>query len=404
MQDGRICRAGASGPRPHMRQASVELGTMGGQGMANDAVREVVLVGLGHAHLFVAKRAPLFARHGLRLTLIDDGAFWYSSIGSGLLGGRYEREDDVIEAEDFAQRCGIAFRRGRAAALDRGAREVVLEDGGRVPYDLVSLNVGSRVAPPFPAALEAPNVWGPKPIEGLLALRETLRAAFGEGRTVRLVTVGGNHSGAELTCNAMALARAEGGRIDATLVCEADELITNEPRGARRKMRAVLEGYGVNVRTGTRVASVDGEVVVLEGGERLAHDHAIVATGLAAAPLVMACDLPADPKRGLLVTPQLHSPEDDRVFAAGDCADIRGYDLPKVGVFGVRASPVLARNLIRRAQRLVPDRYTPQRTWFAAQNLGDGTGLASWGPVWWRGRSALWLKDWNDRRFMELYR
>ena len=33
-----------------------------------------------------------------------------------------------------------------------------------------------------------------------------------------------------------------------------------------------------------------------------------------------------------------------------------------------------------------------------------GTGLASWGPVWWRGRSALWLKDWNDRRFMELYR
>ena len=373
--------------------------------MANDGnPREIVLVGLGHAHLFVAARAALFRSHGLQLTLIDDGAFWYSSIGSGLLGGRYEREDDVIEAAGFATRCGIRFVRGRAASLDRDAREVVLESGERVPYDLVSLNVGSRVAPPFPCDLDAPNVWAPKPIEGLLTLRERLRAAWREGRTVRLVTVGGNHSGAELTANAMALARAEGGAIEATLVASAEALITNEPLGARRKMRAVLEKYGVHLRLQTRVASVDGEAVVLEDGERIAHDHAIVATGLVASPLVMETGLPADPARGLLVTPQLHSPVDDRVFAAGDCADIRGYDLPKVGVFGVRASPVLTRNLVRRARRLVPDRYTPQKRWFAAQNLGDGTGLASWGPVWWRGRSALWLKDWNDRRFMELYR
>lgn len=372
--------------------------------MASNAIREIVLVGLGHAHLFVAKRAPLFAKHGLRLTLIDDGAFWYSSIGSGLLGGRYEREDDVIDAEGFAQRAGVHFVRGRAVALDRNAREVVLDGGTRVPYDLVSLNVGSQVAPPFPCDLDAPNVWAPKPIHGLLDLRAHLREAFRTGETVRFVTVGGNHSGAELTANAMALAQAEGGTVDATLVADRDALITNEPRGARKRMQSVLEGYGVRVRLNTRVASVDKDAVVLEGGERLCHDHALVATGLVAAPLVMACELPADPKRGLLVTPQLHSPNDDRVFAAGDCADIRGFDLPKVGVFGVRASPVLARNLIRRAQRLVPDRYSPQRVWFAAQNLGDGTGLASWGPLWWRGRSALWLKDWNDRRFMNLYR
>ena len=367
-------------------------------------IQEVVLVGLGHAHLFVAARAALFRRQGLRLTLIDDGAFWYSSIGSGLLGGRYEREDDVIEADAFAARCGILYRRGRAVAVDRERREVVLQDGKRVAYDLVSLNVGSQVSPPFPCELDAPNVWAPKPIAGLLDLRATLREAFTRGELVRLVTVGGNHSGAELTANATALARAEGGRIEATLVTDGSELVSNEPPGARRAMRRVLEDYGVTVRTGTRVASVDGEAVVLEGGERIAHDHAIVATGLAASPLVMACDLAADPRRGLLVTPQLHAPGDDRVFAAGDCANIREHDLPKVGVFGVRASPVLTRNLLRRAQRLVPDRYSPQRVWFAAQNLGDGTGLASWGPVWWRGRSALWLKDWNDRRFMRLYR
>ena len=369
-------------------------------------MRDVVLVGLGHAHLFVASQADRFRAAGLRVTLIDDGEFWYSSIGSGLLGGRYERADDVIEAEPFARGLGIAFRRGRAERIDRARREVVLEGGGRVPYDLVSLNVGSRVAPPFPieGGGDEQRVWFPKPIRGLLDLRERLRGAFARGDPVSWLTVGGNHSGCELTLNALALARAEGGALDATLVADADELVTNEPRGARRAMRDALERAGCAVRTGVRVERIEGCAAVMAGGERLPFDRALVATGLAASPLVMACDLPADPREGLRVTPALHAPNDDRVFAAGDCASIVGYDLPKVGVFGVRASPALASNLLARAANKPLRRYRPQPVWFAAQNLGDGTGLASWGPLWWRGRSALALKDWNDRRFMERYR
>lgn len=369
--------------------------------------RRIVLVGLGHAHLLVAARAARFRAAGLYVTLIDEGAFWYSSIGSGLLAGRYERDDDVVEAEPFARGCGIAFVRGRAARIDRDAREVVLTDGGRVPYDIVSLNVGSRVDPPFPVAGE--NIWGPKPIDRLLDLRERMSASFAAGETVRWLTVGGNHSGAELTLNALALVRTHGARMEATLVTEAPELVTGEPPGARRAMREALGKAGCRVVTGTRVAELRNGIArfaATEDGEApspLSFEYALVATGLSAAPLVTECDLPADVRDGLHVTPELHAPDDPRVFASGDCASILGYDLPKVGVFGVRASPVLARNLIAAATGRPLRRYRPQPIWFAAQNLGDGTGLASWGPVWWRGRSALALKDWNDRRFMRLY-
>ena len=109
------------------------------------------------------------------------------------------------------------------------------------------------------------------------------------------------------------------------------------------------------------------------------------------------------------MTPALHTPADDRVFAVGDCADIRGPGvpdggLPKVGVFGVRAAPVLLRNLAARAKGDPLKNYKPQRVWFASQNLGDGTGLASYGPLHWRGRSALLIKRGIDRRFMARYR
>jgi hypothetical protein len=36
-------------------------------------------------------------------------------------------------------------------------------------------------------------------------------------------------------------------------------------------------------------------------------------------------------------------------------------------------------------------------------NLGDGTGLATRGRLWWHGRFAFRLKDWIDRRFLREY-
>ena len=370
-------------------------------------LRRIVLVGLGHAHLHVVSRAARFRRAGLLLTLIDDGTFWYSSIGSGLVGGRYGRDDDVIEAAPFAARHGIDFVPGRATAVDRAAGLVLLEDGSEVPYDLVSLNVGSRTVAPFPVdAALADRVWTPKPIRGLLELGERLARAPA-GSTVRLLVVGGNHSGCELACNAAARLRAAGAKVEGTLVTAGDRLVPSEPRGASRAMAGVLRDYGFELRFSSRVDSLgngDAPFASLSDGTVIPFDLSIVATGLTPSPLVEECGLAVRPDRGLRVTAHLHAPADDRVFAAGDCAAIEGYDLPKVGVFGVRAAPVLADNLMARAAGRPMRPYRPQRIWFAAQNLGDGTGLASWGPLWWRGRSALALKDWNDRRFMALYR
>lgn len=386
----------------------------------------IVLVGLGHAHLHVAARAEEFRRAGHELVLVDPGTFWYSSIASGLLGGRYERSDDTIEAAPFARGVGIEHVPARATGIDREAREVLVrsdeaEDEAartgprRVLYDLVSFNVGSVVRPPFPVD-EAAAAWTAKPIAKFLDLRHKLVHAFGAGRPVRLVTVGGNYSGCELTCNLAALARNHGADLSATLLCDGDALLAGEPTGARRAMAGVLADYGVDVRLGERASAVraDGEEdgrdqdgrgrVETESGQNYPFDHLIVATGLTAAPLMGELGLPADPDSGLAVTPALHSPHDHRVFAAGDCADIAGWDLPKVGVFGVRAAPVLADNLLAAAAGAPLRRYRPQRVWFASQNLGDGTGLATWGPLWWRGRTALAIKDRIDRRFMERYR
>jgi selenide,water dikinase len=102
------------------------------------------------------------------------------------------------------------------------------------------------------------------------------------------------------------------------------------------------------------------------------------------------------------VNRSLQSVSHPRVFAAGDIA---AYADPraKSGVYAVRASPALARNLRAYCEG------RPLRPW-AAQiralyliSTGDRRALAQWGRWSWSGRWVWHWKDRIDRRFMRRF-
>jgi len=83
----------------------------------------------------------------------------------------------------------------------------------------------------------------------------------------------------------------------------------------------------------------------------------------------------------------------------GDCSVMDAAPRPPSGVFGVRAAPILLHNLLAaRGGARLP--YRPQRRWLSIMDLGDRTGLAVRGRIWWLGRSALWLKRRLDVGFV----
>jgi NADH dehydrogenase FAD-containing subunit len=75
-----------------------------------------------------------------------------------------------------------------------------------------------------------------------------------------------------------------------------------------------------------------------------------------------------------------------------------------VGVYAIRQAPVLTANLEAALDGRPPVPFRPQRRYLAILNLGDGTGLATWGGLWWHGRAAFRLKDLIDRRFLAAHR
>lgn len=365
----------------------------------------VLLVGAGHVHLYVAANAEAFLERGVRLVLIDPSEFWYSGLATGMLGGSYEPADDQVDSQALIEAHGSEFIRDRVESLDTHSRRVRLAGGGEISYDYLSLNVGSRVnVEAIPGAANDPSVWPVKPISNLWKLREHLEARFRAGETPRVAVIGGGPTGSEIAANLIALARCHTVRMPVTLITPGDRLIKQAPAGAARSLHRTLARSGVTIRTQTRVSRREQETLIAEDGSRIDADVVVLSTGLEANPLVEKTGLPIRPKSGLRVSESLHSIADPRVFAGGDCAAMEGHDLPKLGVFGVRQASRIHANLLASLDDAPLTQYAPQKRYLAILNLGDGTGLATWGPFWWRGRSSMWLKDTIDRRFLENYR
>ncbi len=91
------------------------------------------------------------------------------------------------------------------------------------------------------------------------------------------------------------------------------------------------------------------------------------------------------------------------IFAAGDIIDRVDRKLERSGVHAVKAGPVLAANLRAAIGGTELRQYCPRRRTLYLLGLGDRRAIGTWGRFVATGRFVWWLKDWIDRRFVELY-
>lgn len=357
----------------------------------------VLLVGAGHAHLGVVREAARLRGEGVELCLISPPLFRYSGLATGVLSGALEPAAGEIDVAGLAAAFGVAFHPTEVTAIDRDSGRVTLLDGATLAYDVLSLNIGSRTADPSDLAAQA-DVWPVKPLSRLLELRARLEADIARsGVCPNLVIAGTGQAGLEVAAALAGLCERRRVTPHITLVGPAFGL--REASAADRALRRTLERRGIAFLDGA-VAGRGPEVCRLASGQDLACGMLVLATGLIAAELVGRLGLATDRNGRLLTRDTLQTTGDDRVFATGDCAVIASDPRPCVGVFGVRATPVLVHNLAAIARQRRLKRFRPQARWLSIMDLGDGTGLAQRGRWWWLGRASLHLKRRIDLNFI----
>eukprot|EP00741_Cyanophora_paradoxa_P024402 tig00021796_g23561.t1 len=366
---------------------------------------QLVLVGAGHANLQVVRDLELptpTVQRGRRapgipppILISDERWAWYSGMVPGVVAGIYKPEEARVDAEALCKRHGWLFLRATAAAVLPDLKVVELSDGRHVPYDVLSVNVGSAVrgsdVPGFEHAIPA------RPAGRLVAALD----AF-EGRWVRdpsssvpsIVVVGAGAAGAELAFAVRArLERLAWGWLpEVTLVDEARGLPALG--AAARLVRRRVNLFGIRLLEGYRATGVGPsgvELRCLESEEAIAlrADAVIWATGPAPPPLVAnsANSLERDPAGFIAVGATLESLSAAGVFAAGDCAGIveeEGGPAPKAGVSAVRAGPVLVRNIARLLAEPpgappppLPARLKPRAPFLRIISTADGSAIAT---------------------------
>ena len=374
-------------------------------------LRDIVLIGGGHSHVGVLRRFAMNPVAGVRLNLIcSDSHTPYSGMLPGYIAGHYDYDQVHIDLDRLCVFAGARMFRTEAIGIDRANGRVLCRHRPAIPYDLLSINIGST---PQMAQVDGAGEFAVpvKPIRQFndrwLALLERVRRH--PGRTT-IAVVGGGAGGVELTLamqyrlrnELKALGRDPDELAFHLFTASADILPTHNP-GVRQRFERVLAERGVTLHRSAEVRQVSDSGLTSADGQHWPADEVVWVTQAGGAPWLRATGLALDAGGFIEVNDNLQSVTDARIFAAGDIAAIVGRPLEKAGVFAVRMGRPLADNLRRSVlgQPLQP--YRPQRNWLALISTGDKHAIASRGELGFEGDWVWRWKDWIDRRFMSRF-
>ena len=371
-------------------------------------LRDIVLVGGGHSHVGVIKRFGMAPVPGVRLTVIcRDTDTPYSGMLPGYIAGHYSFDEVHIDLRRLAQFAGARFFSDEVTGIDRAAGKVICRNRPAVPYDLLSINIGStpRLGEVAGAAEHAIPV---KPIfefnQRWLALIERVRRH--PGRT-RIGIVGAGAGGVELTLamqfrlrNELTALQRNPDELEFHLFEGGPHILPTHSPQVRTRFEQALRARGVAVHCAATVAQVAAGRLTATGGAVFEMDEIVWVTRAGGAAWLRDTGLALDADGFIKVQDTLQTVTDPNIYAAGDIASMVNHPLEKAGVFAVRMGPPLADNLRRAVEGRALKPYHPQRRWLALISTGDQYAVASRGMIGFKGAWVWKWKDWIDRRFM----
>ncbi len=235
-------------------------------------------------------------------------------LSKGYLAGREALETVRVHDAAWYRDNRVRYRLGvEAKSVHLRRKSVTLGTGERLPYDRLLLATGSRARRLAVPGGDLPGVFALRTVADSTALKAALKPG------VHLLVVGGSFVGMEVA----ATARGLGAEVT---VLEMGPTVYGRFADATLSdfFRRYLEGQGVTVRTGVRVARVRAAAgrmggVTTEAGEQLAADLLVAGVGAEPNTAWLANAGFAIDRGGIVVNVRLETSGPD-VWGAGDIA------------------------------------------------------------------------------------
>lgn len=363
-------------------------------------IKDLVLIGGGHAHALVLRMWGMQPMAGVRLTVINPGpAAPYTGMLPGLIAGHYRRDEIFIDLVRLARFAGARVILDRATGIDRDQRMVMLQSGRRLGYDIASVDIGiGSGLPTVPGFAE--HAVAAKPLGHYADRWEDFVARAG---TEPMVTViGGGVGGVELALASAHRLRATGRRPRVTVLEQGPAALRDLGPGTRRRLLDRAAGYDIQILPDTTAARIEDGVIHLSDGRVLPSDFTLSVAG--GQPQGWLADTGLGLTDGFLTVGPTLQTSDPAILAAGDTAHLSHAPRPKAGVYAVREAPILFYNLRALLAETGKLRsYAPQKDYLKLISMGDRLAVADKFGLR-AGGAWLWhWKDRIDRKFMAMF-
>jgi pyridine nucleotide-disulfide oxidoreductase family protein len=360
-------------------------------------MKHLILVGGGHAHIYILKQLQHDRLPHTRITLISPDPYqYYSGMFSGYMEDKYDLEEIRIDLRLLCERANVQFITASADQLDIQTQEVLTCCGKRITYDLISFDVGSlAMNPKIPGLKESgafikPNYKVPQ-IKNSFETEE------------RIVVVGGGLSGIEMSLSLQSKRNQLNRKVAVTLI-HSGQLMKSYGRRISKQITDIVKNKGICLIENF-VNAVEGKHLILKHGNDLRFDKLLWLAGPTAPRIFKESGLPVDAQGYLLVNDKLQSVSYPNIFGAGDCISIQSSpDLHKAGVYAVREAPILWNNLKQYLNGTTLKRYRPQSNYLSIISTGNEEALLIYQRLSFHGSWCWKLKRRIDTSFMEKFK
>lgn len=364
-------------------------------------MRTLLLAGGGLTHALYLANARRLLPGDVRVVLVSPERFVpYSSMLPGLIAGHYRFRDCHIDLGQLCRATDTELTFGRIEQLDPERREIQLDSGETLSFDLLSLNTGLQPGDPIPGLDE--HGMSIRPISRFLPQwQETLERLRGRERNdpAHLGVIGGNVDGVEVALAIRErLKRDEHLKAPVTvhLIHAGGKLLPEFPLAAQLRTSQLLQEHEIREHPLFQVSRIEANRIQTERHQHLPMDEVISCVSGRPGPWVHASGLTLNDRGLIQVNPHLQSVNYPRVFAAGALASVTGTASNGcAATLAWRQAPVLAANLLRSLENETMRTFKPRARVLSLITTSNLYGLARYGNWVWGGK---WVERWRRRR------
>ncbi len=285
---------------------------------------------------------------------------------------------------------------GKVARVHPEEKEVEMESGERLSYDLLVFALGSD-----PEYYNLPGVAENSLIvgnwQGATRLRDWVSRLLDDDRAAenppRVVVAGGGLTGVEV---AGELADEHPGRVRLTILEAGPEIMAGFDPQLIKVSRDVLEGKGVEIRTGHPIARVEPGMIHFKSGESLQCDLLVWAGGVRGSAILANSGFRVTPKGRGKVDAYLRAVGQQDVYMVGDSASFvdpgTGREVPPTAQAAVQMGHAAGQNILRRLRGQAEQSFVP-RLKGAFASLGRREGVGQMGEEHFTGLPAMLVKN-----------